>query len=66
MAHPKRKISKTRRDKRRTHYKASEKTIKTCQETGESHLYHHAHEHEGKLYYRGKLVTSNAKQRFVI
>ncbi|MBT5750778.1 MAG: 50S ribosomal protein L32, partial [Polaribacter sp.] len=23
MAHPKRKISKTRRDKRRTHYKAS-------------------------------------------
>ena len=49
MAHPKRKISKTRRDKRRTHYKASEKTIKVCQETGESHLYHHAHEHEGKI-----------------
>ncbi|WP_300570873.1 50S ribosomal protein L32, partial [Flavobacterium sp.] len=23
MAHPKRKISKTRRDKRRTHYKAT-------------------------------------------
>ena len=59
MAHPKRKISKTRRDKRRTHYKASEQTIKTCKETGESHLYHHAHEHEGRLYYRGKLVASN-------
>ena len=28
MAHPKRKISKTRRDKRRTHYKASAQTIK--------------------------------------
>ena len=27
MAHPKRKISKTRRDKRRTHYKASTQTI---------------------------------------
>ena len=54
MAHPKRKISKTRRDKRRTHYKASTQTIKICQETGEPHLYHHAHEHEGKLYYRGK------------
>ena len=40
MAHPKRKISKTRRDKRRTHYKASEQTIKVCKETGESHLYH--------------------------
>ncbi|MDA7596287.1 50S ribosomal protein L32, partial [Flavobacteriales bacterium] len=26
MAHPKRKISKTRRDKRRTHYKASTQT----------------------------------------
>ena len=26
MAHPKRKTSKTRRDKRRTHYKASEQT----------------------------------------
>ena len=59
MAHPKRKISKTRIYKRRTHYKASEQTIKTCQETGESHLYHHAHEHEGNLYYRGKLVASN-------
>jgi large subunit ribosomal protein L32 len=27
MAHPKRKISKTRRDKRRTHYKVSEEHI---------------------------------------
>ena len=54
MAHPKRKISKTRRDKRRTHYKASTQTIKTCQVTGETHLYHRAYEHEGQLYYRGK------------
>ncbi len=55
----KRKISKTRRDKRRTHYKASAQTIKICPETGESHLYHRAYEHEGKLYYRGKLVSSS-------
>ncbi|MGB2760276.1 MAG: 50S ribosomal protein L32, partial [Maribacter stanieri] len=27
MAHPKRKISKTRRDKRRTHYKAVAPTL---------------------------------------
>ena len=67
MAHPKRKISKTRRDKRRTHYKADNQTIKICQETGEAHLYHHAHEHEGKLYYRGKLVSEKApKQIFVV
>ena len=59
MAHPKRKISKTRRAKRRTHYKASTQTIKTCQVTGETHLYHRAYEHEGQLYYRGKLVSSD-------
>jgi large subunit ribosomal protein L32 len=56
MAHPKRKISKTRRDKRRTHYKASAPQIAECPATGESHLYHRAHWHEGKLYYKGKVV----------
>ena len=56
MAHPKRKISKTRRDKRRTHYKASDKQISICSTTGEAHLYHRAHWHEGKLYYRGKIL----------
>jgi large subunit ribosomal protein L32 len=40
MAHPKRKISKTRRDKRRTHYKVADSQIATCKTTGESHLYH--------------------------
>tara|TARA_B000000475_G_scaffold262372_1_gene247889 strand:- start:57 stop:254 length:198 start_codon:yes stop_codon:yes gene_type:complete len=63
MAHPKRKISKTRRDKRRTHYKASNQQIATCSKTGESHLYHRAHWHEGKLYYRGKvLIDSDEKE----
>ena len=57
MAHPKRKISKTRRDKRRTHYKASNKQIATCKTTGENHLHHRAHWHEGKLYYRGKILV---------
>ncbi len=56
MAHPKRKISKTRRDKRRTHYKASSSTIAVCPTTGEPHRYHRAHWHEGKLYYKGKVV----------
>lgn len=56
MAHPKRKISKTRRDKRRTHYKAVAPTVAICSTTGEAHLYHRAHWHEGKLYYKGKVV----------
>ena len=57
MAHPKRKISKTRRNKRRTHYKAVDQQISICSKTGESQLYHRAHWHEGKLYYRGKVLV---------
>ena len=49
MAHPKRKISKTRRDKRRTHIKAEKQQISICKATGESHLYHRAHWHEGSF-----------------
>jgi large subunit ribosomal protein L32 len=56
MAHPKRKISKTRRDKRRTHYKATVAQIATDPTTGEAHLYHRAHLDEGKLYYKGQVV----------
>ena len=59
MAHPKRKISKTRRDKRRTHIKAADQQISICLNTGESHLYHRAHWHEGKLYYRGKVLVDS-------
>jgi len=36
MAHPKRKISRTRRDKRRTHYKATTPQIATDPTTGVS------------------------------
>jgi large subunit ribosomal protein L32 len=56
MAHPKRRQSTTRRDKRRTHYKAEVPTIAVCAVTGEAHLYHRAYWHEGKLYYKGKVV----------
>ena len=59
MAHPKRKISKTRRDKRRTHYKAELPQVAVCSKTGESHLYHRAYWNEGKLYYRGKVLIDN-------
>lgn len=60
MAHPKRKISKTRRDKRRTHYKAAAPTLAVCAATGEVHRRHRAHWHEGKLYYKGKVYAEKA------
>lgn len=56
MAHPKRKISKSRRDKRRTHLKSTPRNIAIDPTTGEPHLFHRAHWYEGKLYYRGKVV----------
>ncbi len=62
MAHPKRKISKTRRDKRRTHYKAAVPQIATDPTTGEAHLYHRAHWFEGKLYYRGQVVIDKSEE----
>ncbi|NNC95454.1 MAG: 50S ribosomal protein L32 [Chitinophagales bacterium] len=40
MAHPKRKISKTRRDKRRTHYKLAAPNVVNCQNCGSAVLYH--------------------------
>ncbi len=58
MAHPKRKISKQRRDKRRTHYKATAPTLATCQTTGEVHQYHRGYFVDGDLYYKGQLVYS--------
>jgi len=56
MAHPKSKTSKQRKRKRRTHYKAEAPTLGLCQTTGQAHLLHRAHWHEGKLYYKGKVV----------
>lgn len=61
MAHPKRKISKTRRDKRRTHYKASAPTLAVDKTTGEAHVFHRAHWYEGKLYYKGKVVMEESE-----
>lgn len=61
MAHPKRKISNTRRDKRRTHYKASVPQLATCPVTGAVHVYHRGYYVDGNLYYKGKLVIENAK-----
>ena len=40
MAHPKRKISKTRRDKRRTHFKATSSTVAECSNCGGAVQWH--------------------------
>lgn len=54
MAHPKRKISKQRRDKRRTHYKAVAPTLGTCQNCGATIRYHRVCSECG--HYKGKLA----------
>ena len=55
MAHPKRKTSKQRRDKRRTHYKATESTVAACSNCGATHLYHRVCPECG--YYKGQLAV---------
>ena len=57
MPNPKRRHSKTRTRKRRTHYKAFAPTLSVDQTTGEAHLRHRAHWHEGQLIYRGQVVV---------
>ena len=59
MPHPKRKISKTRRDKRRTHDKASMPTVMLCANCGTPVLYHRVCTSCG--YYRGKQVMEVAQ-----
>ncbi|MDD2418940.1 MAG: 50S ribosomal protein L32 [Bacteroidia bacterium] len=58
MAHPKHKISKTRRNKRRTHYKAEVPTLGTCSNCGAAVLYHRVCPECG--YYRGRLIIDKA------
>lgn len=59
MAHPKSRVSKQRKRKRRTHYKATAPTLSIDATTGESHLRHRAHKNaEGDLYYRGSLLVA--------
>ena len=41
--------------------KSTAPQIATCTTTGEAHLYHRAHWHEGKLYYRGQVLIDNSE-----
>ena len=58
MAHPKRKTSKQRRDKGRTHYKAVAPTTSLCSNCGTAVLYHRVCSECG--YYRGKQAVAKA------
>jgi large subunit ribosomal protein L32 len=55
MAVPKRKKSKSKRDKRRTHQKLTPPNLSTCPECGEAILPHHACPSCG--YYKGRKVV---------
>jgi len=55
MAVPKRKTSKSRRDKRRTHYKLTKPNIGTCSHCHQPKLPHRACPNCG--YYNGRLVA---------
>ncbi len=56
MAHPKSRISKQRKRKRRTHYKTPIPHVATCKVTGEKHLRHNAYEVDGDMYYKGRVL----------
>lgn len=60
MAHPKRKISTTRRDKRRTHYKAVAPTYVACPNCGTPTLYHRVCGECG--HYRGQLAIEKKEK----
>lgn len=60
MPNPKRRHSKTRTAKRRTHHKMDGVQLNTCTVTGEVHVRHRAYRHDGKLYYRGRVVSEQA------
>lgn len=57
MPHPKRRHSQQRSAKRRTHYKLGGLTLSVDKTTQETHVRHCAHVSEGKVYYKGNLIS---------
>ncbi len=62
MAHPKSRVSKMRKRKRRTHKKLPTPQVSVCATTGMPHMLHRAYEVEGAVYYRGKVLIPAAEE----
>ena len=60
MALPKRRQSRSRSRKRRTHYKSSRVQTVKCKNTGVVHLPHRAYYYNDILYYKGEPVGSSS------
>ncbi len=60
MAVPKRKTSKSKRDKRRTHQKIAAPTVVACPQCGEAKLPHHACPNCGS--YKGRTVIDTDEE----
>mgnify|MGYP000856794862 CR=1 FL=1 len=60
MPHPKRKKSKSKRDKRRTNHKIILPQLTSCPLTKQIHLYHRAYWYDELLFYRGKVILKKA------
>ena len=60
MAVPKKRVSKQRKRKRRTHYKAARATLGTCSRTGEPKLLHRVCPTSGV--YRGRVIFEVADE----
>ncbi len=58
--HPKRKHSKGRRDRRRSHHALSGPVLVACSNCGEMHLHHTVCPHCG--YYDGKEIVEKKKE----
>ena len=52
MAHPKSRISKSRKNKRRTHHKAAMPQLAICKTTGEAHMMHR--DYKGQIVIQAK------------
>ncbi len=60
MAHPKKRSSASRRDKRRTHFKLAMPALVVCPVTGVVHTPHRAFWYEDKMYYKGRVVIDRS------
>ncbi|WGH26231.1 MAG: 50S ribosomal protein L32 [Candidatus Bostrichicola ureolyticus] len=62
MANPKKKQSKSRTNKRRTHYKLNLVQLSIDTNTNQIHQYHRAFWQNNNLYYKGNLVFTKIKK----